>query len=242
MKTKFFAAAAVAAMLTAPAMAHAQDGYLDLSYRGLSASGSSIDGVGVGGGFATKIGGANLQINGAYVSLNGGGGGSAHGTDAMVHLYAQNDSWSLGGFASATDSPLVGANIYGFGGEGSLYLSQVTLGATISYNSISNGGGHYNDYGVSAKWFPADNFSLGAYYDNLDAGSSISIYSLEAEYKLSNPVSLFASYGSTSGGGGGYDKYSVGARWNFGGKTLKEQDRSGSKSQRAVSSFARVLY
>lgn len=242
MKTQLFAAAAVAAVLAAPALAHAQDGYVDAAYRGLDAgAGASVDGFSIGAGYKADLGAAKLQLNGNYANLDAGG--SDDGVDLGAHLYAQNEKWSAGGFVTYTDVSL--ADAWGVGAEGSLYFNQVTLGATISYNEIGSGGGggHFTGFGLSAKAFATDNLSFAATWDKIDAsGGDGDAIGAEVEWKTTGPVSLFASYGNFDIAGTDYDKYSAGIRFNFGGKSLKEQERSGAKAQRSLSPLARSLF
>ncbi|RZJ80401.1 MAG: hypothetical protein EON88_32025, partial [Brevundimonas sp.] len=168
MKTQLLAAAAVAVVLAAPALAHAQDGYLDLGYRTID-NGSTpgdIDGVSIGGGLATDVGGLKLQLNGSHVRLNTGAGANTSASDFTAHLYKQTETYALGGYLSATDAG--GDGVYGVGAEAQLYIGRVTLGALVSYNDADNGGGQFYDFGAQARVFATDNLSFAAVYDRMD--------------------------------------------------------------------------
>ena len=239
MKKTSLLVAVAAAALALPALAQAQTGYVDLRYSDIE----DIDGFAVGGAVATEVSGVNLQFNVNHTRQDVAGF-DLSATDIVAHAFTQNDTYALGGFVSSTD--LVGTGVYGFGGEGSMYFGDLTLGALVSYNTIDNGGGHFYNYAASARYFVTENFSVAATYDKLDfsgAGGDEDIWGLETEYQFSNPVSVFASYGNVDAGAGAdADKFSVGVRYNFGGDTLKAQERSGAKAMRSLSALAREAF
>jgi hypothetical protein len=243
LKTQLLTAAALAAILAMPALAHAQTGYVDASYRNVDAGGgASLDGFMVGGAAVTELDGFKLQFNANHARV-GTGGANIAASDFTAHVYKQNDSYAVGLYASATDD--VGAGAYGIGAEGSKYWGNLTVGASVSYNSI-DGGGDLADYGVNARYFVLPDLSVGANYDRFEVtggGGGLNGYGIDAEWKTKSPVSLFASWSQLSANGGGdINKYSVGARWYFGGGSLKDQERSGAKAQRALSSVARLIF
>jgi len=238
LKKTFLMAAVAAVALALPALAQAQTGYVDFGYRDIE----DTDGFSVGGAAATEVGGVQLQFNANHVRQDVAGF-DVSATDLVAHAFTQNDSYAVGGFVSATD--LVGTGIYGIGGEGSLYFGDLTLNGVVSYNTVDNGGGHFYNYGVGARYFVTENFSAGVSYDTVDfsnGGGDIDVWGLETEYKFSNPVSVYASYANIDLGGVDGDKFSVGIRYNFGGDTLKAQERSGAKAMRAVSATALSLF
>lgn len=239
MKKTQLAAAFLAAALALPVAAQAQDGYVGVGYTDVNDV--DTDALTLGGGVAVDLGGAKLQFNGAHTRADVAGT-TTSASDFTAHAYTQNEQYAVGGFVSATD--LYGSGVYGIGVEGSYYLNNLTLSAIVSYNGGDNGFGHFNNYGVAARYFVTENFAVAATYDNLDysGGGDADAYGVEAEYQTATPFSVFASWGKTDAGGLDADRWSVGARYAFGGKTLKGQERSGAKAMRASSSIARLAF
>ena len=237
MKKTSLLVAVAAAALALPALAQAQTGYVDLRYSDIE----DTDGFAIGGAVATELSGVNLQFNVNHARMEFGGF-DVSATDLVAHAFTQTDSYAVGGFVSSTSG--VGTGVYCIVAEGSLYFGDFTLGGVVSYNTVDNGGGHFYNYAASARYFVAENFSVAATYDNLDfsGGGDVDIWGLETEYQFSNPVSVFASYGNVDDGAFDYDKFSIGVRYNFGGDTLKAQERSGAKAMRSLSAAARETF
>jgi len=237
LKKTFLMAAVAAVSLALPALAQAQTGYVDFGYRNID----DVDGFSVGGAVATEVSGVQLQFNANHVRLDDSGFDES-ASDFVAHAFTQNDTYAAGGFVSATD--ILGNGVYGIGGEGSMYFGDLTVGALVSYNTVDNGGGHFYNYAASARYFVTENFSAAVSYDNIDfsGGGDLDIWGVETEYQFSNPVSVFASYGNVDSGLGDFDKFSIGVRYNFGGDTLKAQERSGAKAMRSLSALARTAF
>jgi len=233
-------AAFLAAALTLPAVAQAQDGYVGLTYS--DAHDIDTDALTLNGGVAVDLGGAKLQFNAAHARADVAGTKTS-ASDFTAHAYVQDENYAVGGFVSATD--LIGTGVYGIGVEGSYYFGNLTLSGVAAYNGGDNGFGHFNNYGVAARYFVTDNVSVAANYDRLDysGGGDADVYGVEAEFQTQSPVSVFASWGKTDAGGGlDTDRWSLGARYTFGGKSLKAQERSGAKTMRSTSSIARLAF
>lgn len=238
MKKTYLMAAVAAVSLALPALAQAQTGYVDFRYNDIE----DTDGFSVGGAVATEVSGVQLQFNVNHARMDLGGFDTSV-TDLVAHAFTQNDSYAVGGFVSGTDS--FGEGTYGLGVEGSKYYGDFTLSGVLSYNTVDNSGGHFYNYGVGARYFFAENFSAAVTYDKLDFSDGvddIDVWGLEAEYQFANPVSVFASYGNVDFGPVDGDKFSLGVRYNFGGDTLKAQERSGAKAMRAFSASALGLF
>jgi hypothetical protein len=240
LKKTFLAGAAAAAFLL-PAIANAQDGYIGLSYH--DSDDADTDALAVSGAATAEVGPAKLQFNATHARFESAGA-NASASDFVAHAYTQNDTYAVGGFVSGTD--VGGSGIYGIGAEGSWYINNFTLSAVVSHNAIDNGGGHFNNYGASARWFATENLAFGASYDTLDFDNSsvdVDVWGLDVEFQTSTPASVFASYGNVDAGvGAETDKWSIGVRYNFGGKTLKDQERSGAKAMRATSAMGRAAF
>jgi hypothetical protein len=232
LKKTLLVAAAAAAALSLPALAQAQDGYLDLSYS--DSSDADLTAINVGGAVTADVGGAKLQFNVNHTRAEDDSTGlNLSATTVAAHAYKQNEQYAIGGFVTGTD--VAGFGVYGLGAGGSYYLDNLTLGAVVSYNTVDNISEHYYTYGVNGRYFFTENFVAGASFDKADfssTGDDADIWGAEVEYKFEGPVSIFASYNKYDDDFGDEDTWGLGARYYFGGKSLKEQERSGAKAMR----------
>lgn len=173
-------------------------------------------------------------------------------TTTAAHLFYRNSDKFLLGVIGQTNFNTISAQIFNIdtkqyfvGGEGQLYLNDVTLSAQVAYrkDSISSLSDFSMD-GVAAtaeaKYFINSNWSLGLKgdYSHLEReGMSAKQWrtGLDTEHRLSSvPVSFTAnvSYGESK-----YNfienvkfhdtRLMVGVKINFGSRTLLERNRSG---------------
>jgi len=215
-------AAAVALTVSLPAVAAAQVDHVDLSYQRLETPIGDGDGFAASGALLFGTGSPiNLQLDASIAqseSVTGGG--------ANLHAFHRNESFAVGGFVGFTDSEFIDAIIQ-YGLEGAFYLDAVTLGATVAQLDSDDLGLEATTLQGAATFFPNDNVSLGASYGNVDVDGvgDFDVFGLAAEFKMNGPVSFFANYGRAEDLD--VDIFGLGVRYNFGGKTLKERDRSG---------------
>lgn len=236
---KLLLGAAAALAIAAPGMASAQEssgtGYIDLSFGQIDADvGGDTDVASIGG--AAEFGDL-FQIDGRFSTLD-------DDVDAVQiggHLFKRNETWLIGGFAGYTniDNSSADADEFAYGVEGQYYLSRSTIGAAISRSESED----FLDLAVTSidldyRLFLQDNTSivLGGGWGTGDAGPvdvDVSHLGIGAEHQLASvPLSLFAGYRSTTiepDGGADVDSdtWTAGIRWNFGGETLFERNRSG---------------
>jgi hypothetical protein len=213
MKTKFFAAAAatVCALAAAPAaFAGDGDGYVDASYQRLT-GGGGVDAYG-----------ANLNLT--YADANGA---PSQYTAAQVTLYKRGKTGMVGAYGAYADS--FGSNSGEGGLVGQMYGDKHTLSGVAGYGG--NAGDNYWVAGASLTYYvrPDIAFSVTGGYNSFNHNiGHTSVVNVQAEWKPMIPVSFFVGYTNESfSAGGDADVVSVGARWNFGNKTLKDRDQSG---------------
>lgn len=243
MKTKVFVGAAIAALMTAGA-AHAQ-GHVGLSYQNTDfGSGTDISTLTVDG---AALLGSNFQVNGAYSSVEDGDG-DAFSIDGF--LFNRSDTSAIGAFLGYQSLDLGGsssADSWSIGGFGQLYRGNTTWSGQIGYNDTEGDIAIIHVDG-EARHFFSDNFSaqVNLGYGDIDVsgGSGGDFWSggVGGELQFSSaPISIYGGWQHVDFDGGDGDTLGVGIRWNFGGGTLLEQNRSGASFRRAVPSFFELL-
>ncbi len=239
MKSILFASAVAAAMLCA-APALAATGQVDLSYSGdkISGGGSNenFDNINFGGAAAVNLSGNwNAQFDGHYDRITVG---SDHETfsNGDAHVFYRTPAWAVGGVVSVDN--VEGAGLYSAGVEGQAYLGQFQLGANFTGGELDHsGGGNFSFYngGVSGEYFVTPNLLVslnGSAGQFSETGEHVNLsqVGVGAEWKTQFPASFFVSYNHQQLSDHGTvkdDTWAVGARWNFGSKTLKDRENSG---------------
>ena len=225
--------AAVTAMFAAtPAMA---GGSVGLSYGNTDSGGSDFDNWQVDGSFGHSAGSWGFQLDGSLGQLDGDSDVYGYGG----HLYWQSGSARLGGVVT-------GSNVDGGGGleidefvygvEGSYELSpNVVIGGSGTLGTVDLFGIDVDSWNVDANvaFYGTPNFRIGgtAGIGNLDGttDTDTSTLGLDAEYQFSSiPISLTAGYlhFETDGSSLDTDTLTIGARWNFGGGSLRDRDNA----------------
>ncbi|MBC6981433.1 hypothetical protein [Caulobacter sp. 17J80-11] len=237
MKKLLVASAAVAALFAA-APAFAGSGQVDLSYTNVE---DEVDVWSLGGAAVTEVG-ADWNIQGdATVHRVDVGGGNINFTDAALHLFKRNDSYAMGVYVDSSDIEM--ASAWGLGVEGQKFFDKATIAGSIGWNTAESFGSDMDGWNATlgATFFATDNFSIGAGvgYADFDFIDSVTTWDISAEFKPeSSPVSFFAGYSNqdvSSFGGDDVSAWTLGARWNFGGGSLKERDRSGASMKGGLS-------
>lgn len=227
--------AIVSLMIAAPAFAQTT-GYAGATYTHSEVDvGSSTikdDGYAISGAvlFPTAKPGVGVQLDGAIVDSDK--------TDTAVtgtaHLFNRNDSYLIGAFVGGTNSN--GGNTWGLGVEGQSYINNWTVGGAAGYGRVDQAHADVWALRADARYFVTDNFRLDGNvgYNNINPqfGGSVDAWGVGVggEYQFAQaPVSVFAKYDYAKVDSYDVDEnvFKVGARWNFGGTTLKQRDRSG---------------
>lgn len=236
MKTVFFASAAAAALIAAPAFAQDTAGSVGVSYqyndtdiasvKGIDTDTFAIDGV-----VATPIFGdwtvtaaaqvANTESDFAKSETN------LSGSVALTKLVG---TYRLGGFYAANEA--AGNTETTFGGVAQKYFNQATVTGLASYTTV----GQTDAWTVSADAAyyvtPALRLNAGLGYNNVDNKLFDAEYvsaTIGAEYQVSNsPYSVFGSYTYTDSDDLRLEDngIKIGVRYNFGGN-LQARDRAG---------------
>ena len=236
MKTVFFASAAVAALIAAPAVAQETVGSAGVAYnyadaKGIESHGATIDGI-----VATPIFGdwtVTMKAAGSYADTDIIGDDTA--LSGQVFLTKKLDTVRVGGFVGSSDA--FGATQTEIGAVAQKYFNQVTLTGALSYANINNviEGADADIINVQAEAAyyatPALRLAAGVAYsegDILDIDGETFAAKVGAEYQFaSSPYSVFASYTYTDAD---YsvetDGFNIGVRYNFGGG-LQARDQAG---------------
>lgn len=239
MKTLFFASAAAAALIAAPAFAQETTGSVGLSYQhtetkfseynDLKSEAIAIDGV-----VATPIftdwtvtaQAATTYSEGDYMSsetnLSGG-----------VALTKVIGSYRVGGFYSAQET--YNTSLSTFGAVAQKYFDRATVSGVASYGTVYD----LDIYSVKADvaYYPTTALRLnaGLGYQTIEPnwGSSADTISADigAEYQIaSTPYTVFGAYNYADSNDMRLEENSikVGVRYNFGG-TLQSRERAGTR-------------
>jgi hypothetical protein len=253
MKVQLLATAAVAAALfAAPAFAQdvaAPSGYVGATYSHLDLNSplgdSDADLFGAEAAVAGQFGASNIgfQLDG---SLSDGDNVDTTGMGS-AHVFYRNDQYLVGAFGGVAGSN--GSTTWGAGVEGQTYFDRATLAGAVAW--ATNDDVNIDLWGANAeaRFFAQDNlrFDVNGGFANVDFGPiDTNVWTIGAggEYQFDRaPVSLFAKYNYVS-----FDDldvneniFAVGVRWNFGGATLKQRDRSGA-SLNGFGNFSNLVF
>ena len=254
MRLSYLVAAAAAAFfaVSAPAMAATVlSGNVDAQYTHISSDpgGNDANAWGIGGAFAAPLGSGNwgLQLDGSWTNVDPDHGDNTNLFAGTAHVFYRNDTNAIGGAVGAVHDDNFSTTTWGVALQDDYYFSNTTVGANVVY--AKNDDDDVDFWGVEghARYFFQDNLSLegsvGFGSVDFNPGNDDAWEAgLNAEYQFASaPVSIF--------GGVNYlhldsspDFHStaaqVGVRWNFGGQTLKDRDRSGASLKGIDSAFS----
>jgi hypothetical protein len=212
--------------------AHAQStGFIGLNYGRADFGGGDADSYGVNGAVTIPTGGAwNVLLDGSFSDSSDTDVQTLTGTAHLVHR-GMNSSW--GGYVGLTDTDDV--NAWVAGGEYAHHFAGSTLALGAGYGNVDDV--DVDLYGLNAEYriFANDNlrFDFGAGIARAEAGGlDADVMSIGAgvEHRFANsPFSIGASYTFVDIDDFGIDGNVIGitGRWNFGGGSLRERDRSG---------------
>jgi len=225
MKMKLFAAAAAVACAMGAAPAFAGDGLVDAAYLHVASGGTSVTGYQVNGTYSSEpaTGSIGFQGDATYLDAEGTSGQYISGTATVYH---QGENNRLGAYASYADS--FGDSAWEAGLVGQLLNENFTLSGVLGYgDNDAPGSNAYWLTGAAATFYLNKNAALtafGGFADPDFLGGSAHVIGATLEVKPESlPISVFAGYSRTDPGvGGATDIISLGARFNFGGKTLKQ--------------------
>lgn len=253
----FLISAAALLAVAAPGVASAQSGYVGAAYNNsevdLGGPSNDIDGFGLEGVVAFDANALGVQLGARYANYEGSGDDvDGYGFDG--HVFTRNEKWQLGAGANYTTLDAAGsdADEWAVAVEGLYFLDRTTLGAALSYGQTDDLDLDTTAIDFEARHFVTDNFRIDGTvgFGQVDAGGGsdgdLTTFGVGAEYQLSaTPVSFFGGYTSSNldvgGGDLDADSFSVGARWNFGGKSLIERDRSGANLRSLRGGFSRLF-
>jgi hypothetical protein len=230
-----------AALSLAPANAYAEaSGYFGVGFTGaeieFDAGGgeAEIDTWGVEGAVAFEASpGIGVQVGASFVDVDGGE--SAFGLDGHINL--RTERHLIGVFAGTSE--VSDETAWTVGGEGELYLSNVTLAGAAGYAAVDVPLGEVEAWGVNGelRYFLTDNLrvegELG--FANIDFVGEVKLTSVGvgAEYKLSGaPFSIVGGYTHSESEDSplqpdnSTNAFTIGGRYTFGG-TLLHRDREG---------------
>jgi hypothetical protein len=226
----FIGAAAAALMMAGTA--HADGGYVGLSYN--NNSDSDVNSWTVDGAFASS----NFQVDGGYTHFSDF---DANQWDIGGHLFSRSDTWLWGAYAgynNISQDGLDDLSEWTVALQTQFYMPRTTISGDLSYSQVSDfpflGDITTTQLSGEARFFATDNFSfqgnLG--WGNLDADGVGSddfwSYGVGAEWQADSfPVSIFANWeGFNSDDVSSDGSWRIGVRYNWGG-TLLQRNRSG---------------
>ncbi|MDX2277610.1 MAG: hypothetical protein NW206_19340 [Hyphomonadaceae bacterium] len=223
---KLFLGAAAAIALAAPGVA-AANGYVGLDYNNVDADGiGSEDSFGVSGSVVLT---PNFALDAAVAENDDDTAWGATG-----HLFTNNSSYLFGGFLGFTGND--DTTSWGGGVEGQYYMNNVTWAGAVSYGT--NDDSDVDAWGINGegRYFVSENFRLeaGLGWFSVDGGGgadddAISL-GVGGEYQFSAaPISVGLGYTNTQFDEADLDidTFQATVRYNFGGGSLMDRDRSG---------------
>lgn len=231
MKKSALLAAAAALFVATPAMAQS-GGSIGLGYTNIDEEGDLYQ---LDGAFGSANGSFGFQIDAGLGNTD-----SDFNTQTVAgHLYWNGGGWRLGGVIAHSnidaDVAAPSETVYGLEGTWNLGANTVLLG---SYTI-----GNADFVFIEADTWNAD-IGLNHYFsDNLRIGGSIGTGAVDADgfakldtmsYRINGewqpwttPVSFTLGWsGFDPDSSDNVDAWSIGARWNFGGSTLRERDNA----------------
>lgn len=238
MRSLIFGAAALLAVAV-PGMAAAQSGYAGVTWANVDVDGfDNTDVYGVEGAVAFEGSSSiSFEVDAAWADSND--------TDSVAsltgHVFTRNDQYLFGGFVGVSDGD--NSTTWTAGLEANKYFQNWTLAGAIAY--ANNDDVDVDGWGVNVqgRFFPTDNLRLqaNAGWASVDGGAGsddATVLGAGAEYQFSAaPISIGANYSHTDSDAADADIWGLTVRYNFGGGTLRDRDRSGA-SQADIVGFS----
>lgn len=238
MKSSLLVTTALGAVfVAAPALAQDVTGYADVSYGDMNfdtpAGDEDAEAWSIGGAVAIPLQSWGMQFDVRYTDADEFvDDGVIQGT---AHLHGRNETGLIGafaGFADAEDKTWV------IGAEGQYYLDQATLSGSVGYGQLDDADVDLWGARGGLAFFVQEDFRLDAeigWTQAEDTGTDFDVWNfgVGAEYQFATvPLSLFAGYEHSEFdedflGDLSSDTIRVGIRWNYGGGTLMDRDRTG---------------
>jgi hypothetical protein len=223
---KLFLGAAAAMALATPGVASAANGYVGLDYVNTDTDGGdSEDNVGVSGSAVVT---PNIALDAGFID-----GDDADSWGAAGHLFMNNSSHLLGAFVGFSDSD--DSTTWGGGVEGQLYMNNFTLAGAVGFSTDDDNDTDRWGVDAQARYFISENFRLQGLvgWQNVDAGGAeddLLRLGVGGEYLFAfAPVSVGLAYTNSQLDEADVDSDAISAtvRYNFGGGSLLDRDRSG---------------
>jgi hypothetical protein len=243
MKKTAWLAAAAAMMAASPAAA--QGGYVGAQY---SSGESNIiigsdDSEGWQGEGAVGFGGAGwgAQIDGSFGNTEFDGGGDGDTYSLGGHLWWSSGGWRLGGVITTSNADFGGGfdfeeTSYGIEGTYDIGASAVLISSLTTGSGDIGGVVDYDTFNwdLGANFYASPNMRFGGFFGigNVDLSGTeadSSSFGVHGEFQpWSAPVSITVGYNSfqIDDFDVDTDAFQIGARWNFGGGTLRDRDNS----------------
>lgn len=224
-----FLGAAAAALMVA-GVAHADGGYVGLSYN--NNSDTDVNSWTIDGAFAAQ----NFQFDAGYTNIDDL---NANEWNVGAHLFSRNEQWLWGGFVGYDTISGSGSDVneWTVALQTQFYMPRTTISGNLSYSTMNNvpflGDVRTTQIDGEARFFATDNFSLQGNlgWGNLDADAGSGnfwTYGVGAEWQADSfPVSILAGWqGFDPDSSSSTSAWTIGIRYNWGG-TLLERNRSG---------------
>ncbi len=229
MKKTVLLAAAAALFAATPAFAQS-GGSVGLNYTSIE---DEEEGFQIDGEFGSTSGAIGFQVDAGFGQFD-----DTDSTTIAGHLFYNGGNWRLGGVVAFTNLEFDGDGVdetaYGVEGSFDLGPQTVVLGSyTVGEAEfLADLDTSYFDVGLNHYF--TDNFRVGGSYGfgNLEStGGDVdaSNWRLNAEWApFTSPISFTAGYNSfdVDDSGDSLSSWSIGARWGFGGGTLRERDNA----------------
>lgn len=238
-KASFFGVALVALMSAGGAQA--QSGHADLSYQNTDAGSTNFGTIAASGAFMLN---EHIQLNGHYASLDSGGADEGYWSiDGF--LFNRSQGGAYGGYVGF-DSFDAGSNNdeWSVGAFGQIFAGNTTWTGQVGYSDTE---GNYSVISLDgeARHFVSDNFSIQGNlgYGKLDGIGDPDYWSagIGAELQFTGaPISVFGGWQHLDIESTEVDHLGIGVRWNFGGGSLLDRDRSGASLSRQTSTFIEI--
>lgn len=230
-----FASTALAALM-AGGVAHAQSGHVGISYQNAEFGSGDVDSTALSG---AVLLGSHVQLNGRYANIDTAGPADIDYWSIDGFVFSRSGGGAFGGYAGY-DTFDVSASIdeWSIGGFGQLYAGNTTWTGQIGY-ADTEGDIEVIHIDGEVRHFVNDNFSiqgnLGFGGIEFSGGGEDDYWSggLGAEWQfLGAPFSIYGGWQHVDFDSGEADRLGIGARWNFGGGSLLDRNRSGASFER----------
>jgi len=238
-KTALFAAAA-ALMAASPAAAN---GYLGLEYGtgSIDLGGPDSDSELWQGEGAFGFGGSGGwggQIDGSVGNIEFDAGGDADVYTLAGHLWFGGSGWRLGGVIATANlddgTTEVEDFVYGIEGTYDFGPNTVLISSLTTGESETSGADADTwNWDAGVNFYPSPNIRIGGFFGvgNVDSGvdADTTSFGINGEFQpWSAPVSITLGWNSfeIDDIDLNSDAFTIGARWNFGGGTVRDRDNS----------------